>query len=201
MPDELKANLIDLTKEKCQELSITQIKRLRVLIDEAVEDNKAKLELHATQRDEVLKEIANWVHPSVPVSRDEDADNRVERTWGDVAQQKKYSHVDLIHMIGGVDAERGAVTSGARGYYLLGPGVALQQALIQFALQTLVDKDYNPIYTPFFMRKEVMREVAQLSQFDEELYKVTGKASEKEDDRSIDEKYLVSAQFHDNRMN
>lgn len=28
------------------------------------------------------------------------------------------------------------------------------------------------LYTPFFMRKEVMQEVAQLSQFDEELYKV-----------------------------
>ena len=185
--------MIDLSKEKCQEMTVTQIKTVRALIDEAMEQNKVKLEQHANERDEVLKEIANWVHPSVPVSKDEDADNRVERTWGDVERKAKYSHVDLIHMIGGVDAERGAVTSGARGYYLLGPGVALQQALIQFALQTLVDKDYNPIYTPFFMRKEVMREVAQLSQFDEELYKVTGKASEKEDDRTVDEKYLVSS--------
>ena len=36
----------------------------------------------------------------------------------------------------------------------------------------LHDKGYTPLYTPFFMRKEVMQEVAQLSQFDEELYKV-----------------------------
>jgi hypothetical protein len=34
-----------------------------------------------------------------------------------------------------------------------------------------------PIITPFFMKKEIMSEVAQLAQFDEELYKVTGKAS------------------------
>ena len=40
------------------------------------------------------------------------------------------------------------------------------------AMQTLISKDYTPIYTPFFMRKEVMQEVAQLSQFDDELYKV-----------------------------
>jgi seryl-tRNA synthetase len=32
---------------------------------------------------------------------------------------------------------------------------------------------YTPLYTPFFMRKEVMQEVAQLSQFDDELYKVS----------------------------
>ena len=48
----------------------------------------------------------------------------------------------------------------------------LQQALICFATQKLVSHDYVPLYTPFFMKKEVMQEVAQLSQFDEELYKV-----------------------------
>ncbi len=49
----------------------------------------------------------------------------------------------------------------------------LEQALIGLALRTLYAKGYQPLYTPFFMRKEVMSEVAQLSQFDEELYKVT----------------------------
>lgn len=49
----------------------------------------------------------------------------------------------------------------------------LEQALIQYALQSLCAKGYTPVYTPFFMRKEVMQEVAQLSQFDEELYKVS----------------------------
>ena len=48
----------------------------------------------------------------------------------------------------------------------------LQQALIQLSLHLLEDAGFSPLYTPFFMRKEVMREVAQLSQFDEELYKV-----------------------------
>jgi seryl-tRNA synthetase len=75
-------------------------------------------------------------------------------------------------MIGGADLERGAIAAGARGYYLTGPAVYLQQALIQLATRMLGDKDYVPLYTPFFMRKEVMQEVAQLSQFDDELYKV-----------------------------
>ena len=48
-----------------------------------------------------------------------------------------------------------------------------QQALVQLAMHSLVEKDFTPLYTPFFMRKDVMQEVAQLSQFDEELYKVT----------------------------
>ena len=39
-------------------------------------------------------------------------------------------------------------------------------------MRILASDGYTMLYTPFFMRKEVMQEVAQLSQFDEELYKV-----------------------------
>ena len=54
--------------------------------------------------------------------------------------RKKYSHVDLIVMIDGVDSDRGVATAGGRGYYLKGPAVFLQQALINLALQSLGDK-------------------------------------------------------------
>ena len=58
-------------------------------------------------------------------------------------------------------------------YFLLkGPLVFLEHALIQLATRMLHKKGFVPLYTPFFMRKEAMQEVAQLSQFDEELYKV-----------------------------
>ena len=57
-------------------------------------------------------------------------ENVVERTFGDCVSRKKYSHVDLIHMVEGVDIERGTVTAGGRGYYLLGPMVFLEQVSI-----------------------------------------------------------------------
>lgn len=54
----------------------------------------------------------------------------------------------------------------------MGPAVLLERAVIELALKTLISKGFEPIVTPFFMRKTVMTQVAQLSQFDEELYKV-----------------------------
>ena len=57
-------------------------------------------------------------------------------------------------------------------FYHQGAAVFLEQALINLAMRTLYAKGFTMLYTPFFMRKEVMQEVAQLSQFDEELYKV-----------------------------
>jgi len=192
LPDTITSNILGLVKETCTPLTVFQLKKVRSLIDEAIANNNQFLEKEAKDRDDTLREMGNWLHPSVPVSNDEDADNEVVRTWGDINSKTKYSHVDLIHMIGGMDAERGTVTAGGRGYYLMGAAVCLQQGLIQLALQTLIKKEYVPLYTPFFMRKDVMQEVAQLSQFDEELYKVTGKGSENSDDKTVDEKYLIA---------
>uniref|UniRef100_A0A8C2RCX7 serine--tRNA ligase n=1 Tax=Capra hircus TaxID=9925 RepID=A0A8C2RCX7_CAPHI len=137
-------NLDDLTVDTLTNLKVSQIKKVRLLLDEAIlkcDAERIKLE---AERFENLREIGNLLHPSVPISNDE------------------------------------------------GPLVFLEQALIQFALRTLESRGYTPIYTPFFMRKEVMQEVAQLSQFDEELYKVIGKGSERSDDNSFEEKYLIA---------
>ena len=45
-------------------------------------------------------------------------ENGIERTFGNIETKKKYSHVDLVVMVDGVDSDRGAVTAGGRGYYL-----------------------------------------------------------------------------------
>ncbi|XP_019775472.1 serine--tRNA ligase, cytoplasmic isoform X2 [Tursiops truncatus] len=185
-------NLDDLTADTLTNLKVSQIKKVRLLIDEAIlkcDAERIKLE---AERFENLREIGNLLHPSVPISNDEDADNKVERIWGDCTVRKKYSHVDLVVMVDGFEGEKGAVVAGSRGYFLKGVLVFLEQALIQYALRTLGSRGYTPIYTPFFMRKEVMQEVAQLSQFDEELYKVIGKGTEKSDDSTYEEKYLIA---------
>jgi seryl-tRNA synthetase len=187
--DELVAKLENLKIDDLKPLTIAQIKKVRTFIDEAVVENEKQLLETESTRNSALREVGNWLHESVPVSNDED-ENGIERTWGDCETKKKYSHVDLIHMIDGMNGEKGAVVSGNRGYFLTGAAVFLEQALIQHALHLLFNKGYTPLYTPFFMRKEVMQEVAQLSQFDEELYKVVGKGSEKTEDS--DEKYLIA---------
>lgn len=185
-------NLDELTADVLAGLTVTQIKKVRVLIDEGILRCDAERVSLESQRFECLREIGNLLHPSVPISNDEDNDNKVEKTWGDCEVRKKYSHVDLVVMVDGYEGEKGAVVAGSRGYFLKGPLVFLEQALIQYALRCLSLVDYTPLYTPFFMRKEVMQEVAQLSQFDEELYKVIGKSSEKSEDSSVDEKYLIA---------
>ena len=44
--------------------------------------------------------------------------NAVERTFGDCTVKKRYSHIDLIHMIDGVETQKATVCAGNRCYYL-----------------------------------------------------------------------------------
>lgn len=203
VPDEIANDLENLSSDRLKTLTVKQIKSIRALIDTAIQRNVENLSITESERNNALREVGNHLHESVPVNDDEE-ENKVERTYGDCTQKKKYSHVDLICMIDGMDSERGTAVSGGRGYFLTGPAVFLQHALVQLALRKLLDKDYKPLYTPFFMRKDAMQEVAQLSQFDEELYKVIGKGSERNEDKEMEEKYLIAtseqpiAAFHRN---
>mmetsp|Transcript_14680 Transcript_14680/g.31958 ORF Transcript_14680/g.31958 Transcript_14680/m.31958 type:complete len:456 (-) Transcript_14680:582-1949(-) len=172
---------------------IGQIKKAGGNADELQEKSKAlKAQIAETeqqekevikQRDAKIVSLGNIVHDSVPVSKDE-ANNVIVKEFGERRlEDKLYNHVDLVQLLGIVDLEAGATVAGGRGYYLKDEGVLLNQALINFGLQFAYKRGFRPVHTPFFMRQDVMAECAQLSQFDDELYKVTGEG---------DDKYLIA---------
>ncbi|CAI0419625.1 unnamed protein product [Linum tenue] len=149
--------------------------QMAVKEDEVQADKKA---LYAK-----LETVGNLIHDSVPISKDE-ANNAVIRVWGEKrTEQKLKNHVDLVELLGIADTKKGANIAGGRGFYLKGDGVRLNQALINYGLDFLDKRGYTALQTPFFMRKDVMAKCAQLAQFDEELYKVTGEG---------DDKYLIA---------
>lgn len=88
------------------------------MADAIEKTNKRLVELEE-ERNENLREVANWLGEGVVISDNED-NNEVIRTYGNCTVTKKYSHVDLIVMIDGMDGERGTVVAGGRGYFLKG---------------------------------------------------------------------------------
>merc|ERR1719356_709088 len=75
-------------------------------------------------------------------------------------------------MIGAVAFEEGREVAGARGYFLRGPGVLLNQALINYGLAFLSMRGYEALQPPFFMKKDLMAKTAELADYDDVLYKV-----------------------------
>lgn len=140
-----------------------------------------------------VNQVGNLVHDSVVDSLDEE-NNELVRTWKpegyEVAQvaaatgaEAKLSHHEILLRLDGYDPERGVRIVGHRGYFLRKWGVFLNQALINYGLAFLYEKEYLPLQAPVMMNKDVMAKTAQLSQFDEELYKVLD---------GDDEKYLIA---------
>ena len=113
---------------------------------------------------------------SVPVDDDED-NNAVVDTWGAFETEDwMLSHYDLTQMTGIANTARGAEVAGSRGYFLVGAGALLNQALISYAQHFLTKRGSTMLQTPFAMNKSLMGKVAQLSDYDETLYKVTRRA-------------------------
>lgn len=52
-------------------LTVTQLKKVSVLIDEAFQQNDLDLQKTETERNNALREIGNHLHHTVPVSNDE----------------------------------------------------------------------------------------------------------------------------------
>merc|ERR1719262_1814409 len=105
-------------------------------------------------------------------------------------EARPLTHDDILWRIGGYDPVRGAKVAGGRGYFLRDVGVLLNQALINFAIAFLRDRHYSPIQVPFFMKKELMASIAQLADFDEQLYKVSTGNDGTADDPG--DKYLIA---------
>ena len=123
-----------------------------------------------------LLRLPNLPHPSVPAGADP-ADNVVVRTWGlrPEFDFEPRDHVDLGTKLGILDLERGAKVSGSRFYYLRGAGVLLEQALIRFALDILLEAGFTPVQTPFLVRPEVLMGAYGGADLDtQQVYRIDG---------------------------
>jgi len=124
------------------------------------------------QLEELLLQVPNISHPTVPVGRDAN-DNVVVRSWGEPKNLdfEAKPHWQLGEALGIIDFERGVKLSGPRFYVLKGLGSRLQRALIQFMLDLHTSgHGYEEIYLPFMVRRDCMVGSGNLPKFADNLY-------------------------------
>ncbi|MBC7264470.1 MAG: serine--tRNA ligase [Chloroflexi bacterium] len=124
------------------------------------------------QLQDLLLQVPNMPHPSVPIGRDE-SENVVVRTPippRDLGFEA-LPHWELGPTLGLLDFERGVKISGTRFYILKGLGAKLQRALITWMLDLHVQKHgYTEVYPPFVVRRECLVGTGQLPKFGDNLY-------------------------------
>merc|ERR1719272_2849975 len=162
-------------------------------LEKEEEDLKKQADSLVESRDKKLGCIGNLLHSSVPVFEDE-KDNQRTALWGKPRNfTQKFGtngfrpHFELLEMIGAVEFEAGQDIAGNRAYFLTGPGVLLNQAMINYGISFLAARGYTPVQPPFFMKKDLMAKTAELADYDDVLYKVIEDKEKPELD-----KYLIA---------
>ncbi|MCW2622165.1 MAG: serS [Frankiales bacterium] len=116
--------------------------------------------------------IANVVAPEVPPGGEDDA--VTIRTVGEVPSYdfEVRDHLDIGTALGAIDMERGAKVSGARFYFLTGPGALLEFALAQLAITRAVAAGFTPVVAPALVGPKAMEGTGFLGEHDEEVYRI-----------------------------
>jgi len=115
VPAAVTAALTEVDAAACAALTVQQLKKLSKLLDEEKVRNEAAMVALDETRTGLLRSVGNVLGDDVPRFKEEDHNTPIKFV-GDCGPEfrQKYSHVDLIEMINGVDVERGAVTAGNR---------------------------------------------------------------------------------------
>ena len=117
--------------------------------------------------------VPNLIHETVPIGADA-TNNQEVRTWGKIPKLdfKIQDHVDFSVNSDLVDLERASKVAGARFYFLKNDLVRLNQALIQFGLEFLDEKNYKLVQPPYMINKKSMEGAIIAEDFENVIYKV-----------------------------
>lgn len=128
-----------------------KIKEELAELDKEVTDTEAAL-------DEAARAIPNMLHPEAPIGKLDTENLEVKK----VGTPRKFDfepkdHVQIAEELDLLDFDRGTKVSGPKFYYLKNEAVFLEQALIQYALNTLRKHGFELFITPDVAREEVLK--------------------------------------------
>jgi len=150
-------------------LELGEMKQVSALLDQT-ESEATQIELKFSH---LMMTLPNLLHETVPVGKDE-KDNVVVSQNGELMRPSfnPKEHIDLATTLDLLDLSRAAKVSGARFYFLKNELVKMNQALINFALDFLLERDYTLIQPPYMIRKEPMVGSVILNDFEDVIYKI-----------------------------
>jgi seryl-tRNA synthetase len=135
----------------------------------------AELNARATAAEEEQKnlvlQIANLPHESVPTGKDPGA-NRVVRSWGEKPRlTQPVDHVALGTRLNLFNPEWATTLSGSGFICFTGAGAKLERALINFMIDLHTrEHGYVEISPPFLVRRDCMIGTSQLPKFEADMY-------------------------------
>lgn len=157
-------------------------------IGDTLKANADQLTEIQAQLGELLQDIPNLPHESVPVGADESDNVEVEKVG--VPREFDFDvkdHVDVGEPLG-LALDSATKLTGSRFSFMKGGMARLHRALAQFMLDTQTgEHGYEECYTPYIVNAETLHGTGQLPKFESDLFTVK-KGGHEGDEESL---YLI----------
>ncbi len=142
--------------------------------DEITELGKREEELEKQIKD-IMMNIPNIIDDSVPIGKDDSQNVEVERFGEPIVPSFEIPyHADILEKLNGLDKEASGRTSGNGFYYLMGDIARLSTAMINYARDYMIDKNFIYCIPPFMIHSSVVEGVMSFPEMDAMMYKIEG---------------------------
>ena len=109
------------------------------------------------QYEQLMFQIPNVPAQEVPVGEDESGNKVVKQVGGlPKFKFKPKPHDELMEQLDWLDTKRAGKIGGFRSYFLKGKAVLLEQAILRFALDLMIEQDFTPMTVPVMVNQESM---------------------------------------------
>ena len=144
-------------------------------IPKEIQKLEAQVEERKEKVNQLLLRLPNLLHESVPVGKDESA-NEIIRVVGKPPKFdfKPKNHLEIAENLGLIDAERAAKVAGHGFYYMKGALVLLDFAIIHYAIDFMMKRGFQVVEPPFMLHKKAYMGATDLETFEDQLYKAEG---------------------------
>lgn len=168
--------------KKNKEDATSEIERMRE-VSQRIKEMDSELSDIDNEFNNLLLNIPNLPHSSVPVGKDEN-DNQLIRAWGEPREFdfEPAPHWELATTLDIIDFERGAKIAGSGFILYKGLGARLERALFSWMLDVHTSEHgYTEVFPPFLINRRSMTGTGQLPKFEEDMYH-----TDKDDDLFLD---------------
>ena len=177
--DALRADRNNVSRDIAEAKKAGNKKKIGELMKKAkdIPDEIAKIENKSGKLEDEIRDILirlpNVMHPSVPIGKDA-SDNKVLEIVGKprTFDFPVKSHTEIAENLGMVDFDASSRVTGNGFYYLQNELALLNQALIRFAIDTMIKKGFSYVETPLMLRGEIIKNVTDLHDMKNQIYKI-----------------------------
>ena len=152
-----------------------EIKNTISSINKEIEENESKEKELDNDVKTIMMKIPNIIDSSVPIGKDDSENVEIEQLG--IKRTFNFEipyHVDIMEKLNGIDLDSARRISGNGFYFLTGDIARLHSAILSYARDFMINKNFTYCIPPFMINSNAVSGVMSFSEMENMMYKIEG---------------------------